>query len=127
MKGRLALLVVLLLVACQSAQGPVDVVRDFMQALETFDLDRAEQLVCARQKSKVQEGLRPFSDGAYLEAFDLKFDALTLQEISNDGERAVVHVQGSLTLVFLGQEDKQTVNEDHIVIKEGGRWVICDP
>jgi hypothetical protein len=32
-----------------------------------------------------------------------------------------------LTLAFLGQQEVQEVDEEHLVVKEGGRWVICDP
>jgi len=110
--------------ACTSEKRPVEVVRSFMAALERTDAAAAEKLVCQAQRAQVRASLEPFGDATQ---FDLTFDELDVQELSNDGERAVVQVGGTLTLVFLGQQETQPVNETHIVIKENGRWVICDP
>jgi hypothetical protein len=124
----LAGVVVLLLVACGGDQSPVEVLRLFMDAVEARDVERAEGLVCEAQRSAVRQGLEPFGEVAQLdEAFDLSFGDLEFEERSNDGSTAVVRVGGSLTLSFLGQEETQEVDEEHIIIKENGRWVICDP
>jgi hypothetical protein len=128
--GRLFTLVcvILSLVACADKQSPVEVVESFMTAVEAFDLDTAASLVCAAQQDKVRKGLEPFYEVTRPgEAFDLSFHELSFEERSNDGEMAVVHVGGLLRLSFLGQEDIQEVNEEHIVVRENGRWVICDP
>lgn len=114
--------------ACVEEQRPVEVVRSFMTAVEEFDLDTAESLVCDAQRGEVRHGLEPYNDVARLgEAFDLSFEDLSFEERSNDGQTAVVRVTGSLTLSFLGQEEVQEVNEEHVVIKDNGRWVVCDP
>jgi hypothetical protein len=99
-----------------------------MTAVETFDLARAESLVCEAQQSKVRASLEPFEDVATLgEAFDIGLGELSFQEKSNDGNVAVVHVSGRLTINFLGQQEVQEVNEEHVVIRENGSWVVCDP
>ena len=110
--------------ACESERQPVDVVRSFMTAVEGFDAVAAEKLVCQTQRVQVRERLEPFGD---VTEFDLSFDELEVQELSNDGERAVVQVDGTLTIIFLGQQETQPVNETHVVIKEAGHWVVCDP
>ncbi len=110
--------------ACKSEKRPVEVVRSFMAALEQFDAAAAEKLVCQAQRAQVRASLEPFGDATQ---FDLTFDELDIQELSNDGERAVVQVGGALTIVFLGQQETQPINETHIVIKESGHWVICNP
>jgi len=98
-----------------------------MNAVETLDVKAAQSLVCQAQRSNIQKSLRPFDDVVKLgETFALSFDDLTFQEHGNDGDRAVVHVSGTLTIFFLGQQESQVVNEEHIVIREHGRWVICD-
>jgi hypothetical protein len=61
------------------------------------------------------------------EAFDMSFHDLTVQELSNDGNTAVVHVSGTVLVSFLGRQEEQAVNEEHAVVREHGRWVICDP
>lgn len=120
--------IVLLLSACTGDQDPVDVVRSFMAAVETRDLDKAESLVCEEQWSKVRRSLEPFGEVTQLgEAFDLSFEDLSFDERSNDGSIVVIRVSGVLTLSFLGQEETQDVDEEHVIIKENGRWVICDP
>ena len=114
--------------ACDREQGPVQVVRSFMTAVEAFDLGTAESLVCAAQRSKVRTSLEPFEDVATLgEAFDISRGELSFQERSNDGNVAVVHVSGELTVNFLGQQEVQEVDEEHVVIKENGHWLVCDP
>lgn len=124
----LLLSVGLIMTACSGGQNPVQVVRAFMTAVGTFDVSRAESLVCEAQKAKVRNSLGPFGDLAQLsEAFDISFDELTFQEQSSDANVVVVHVRGTVTLSFLGQQEKQNVDEEHFVVREGGRWVICDP
>lgn len=126
---RACLFVVLALGACGKDPGsPVEVVELFMTAIDDFDLAVAEDLVCEAQQGRLQNSLEPFYGVAELtEAFDLSFGDLSIEERSNDGETAIVHVSGLVTLSFLGQEEVQEVNEDHVVLKENGRWVVCDP
>jgi hypothetical protein len=99
-----------------------------MTAVETFDVATAESLVCQARRARVRESLAPF--GAVPEpgeVFDVSTSDLVVQEQSNDGEVAIVRVSGKLTLFFLGQQETQEINENHIVVKENGRWVVCDP
>jgi hypothetical protein len=108
--------------------SPVEVVESFMTAIDDFDLAAAEDLVCEAQQGRLRNSLEPFYGVTELtEAFDLSFGDLSIEERSNDGETAIVHVSGSVTVAFLGQDDVQEVNEDHVVLKENGRWVVCDP
>ena len=99
-----------------------------MIAIGSFDIAAAEDLVCEAQQGRFEKSLEPFYGVTELtEAFDFSFGDLTIEERSSDGETAIVHVAGSVTLSFLGQEEVQEVNEDHVVVKENGRWVVCDP
>lgn len=119
---------VLLLVACDGEQSPVQVVRSFMTAVGTFDVATAESLVCQAGRARVRESLAPFDAVPEPgEVFDVNISDLVVQEQSNDGEVAVVRVSGKLTFFFLGQQEIQEINENHIVVKEDGRWVVCDP
>ena len=119
---------VLLLGACGGGQDPVQTVRAYMTALEGLDIAEAENLVCQAQRNRVRESLEAFASSESLdEAFDLNFGDLTFAEQSNDGEAAVVHVSGNMTIWFLGQQERQEVDEEHVVVKENGEWVICDP
>lgn len=125
---RLLVAALMMLVACAREQSPVEVVRSFMTAVETFDLTAAENLVCEAQWAGIRAGLEPFDGVTRLsEAFDIGFEGLSFQERSNDGSVAIVRVTGTLALSFLGQQEIQEVDEEHLVVKDGGRWVICDP
>jgi hypothetical protein len=121
-------LLLVLLVACDAEEDPVEVIRSFMAAVEAFDVTKAQHLVCQAQRARVQDSLEPF--GALTEAdeaFAIRFDDLTFQERSNDGKVAIVHVRGQLIVSFLGQQEVQEVDEEHVLVKEGGRWLVCDP
>ena len=125
-----ALVCVLLLssLSCSEDKAPIDTVREFMAAVESFDLDTARSLVCERQRPQISESLTAFEDVASLsEAFDMAFEDLEFTEKSNDGVIAVVQVTGSVRFAFLGTEDVQDIFEEHILEKTDGRWVICDP
>ena len=122
------LLALLLLVGCETETNPVEVTRSFMIAIETLNITQAQTLVCQTQRARVRESLAPFGDISELgEAFNINFAELNFEEQSNDGSTAVVHVSGKMTLSFLGQQETQEINEDHIVIKEEGKWLVCDP
>jgi hypothetical protein len=129
-KHTLRLLGVALIVlgACSTEPGPVEVLRSFMTAVGRFDLAAAENMVCEAQRAGIRASLEPFDGVARLsEAFDMSFEGLTFEERSNDGSVAIIRVTGTLTLAFLGQQEVQEVDEEHLVVREGGRWVICDP
>ena len=118
----------IVLVACAKEQNPVEIVRSFMRAVETFDLGAAENMVCEAQRAGIRASLVAFDGVDRLsEAFDISFEDLSFEERSNDGDVAIVRVTGTLALSFLGQQEIQEVNEEHLIVKEGGRWVICDP
>ena len=118
----------IILGACSAEPGPVEVVRSFMAAVERFDLAAAEKTVCEAQRGGIRASLQPFDGVTRLgEAFGMSFEGLTFEERSNDGSVAIIRVTGELTLAFLGQQEVQEVDEEHLVIKESGRWVICDP
>lgn len=117
----------LLLGACAKQRGPVEVVSSFMSAVEAFDVATAESLVCEAQRARVRESLEPFDNVANLgEAFDVNFERLSFQERGGDENSVIVHISGTLELSFLGQHEVQDVNEDHLVVRENGRWLVCD-
>jgi hypothetical protein len=125
----LLLVIGLLLVACGGNKGrsPTQAVRSFIESLETFDAATAKSLVCEQQRNHVENSLAPFGDVSALgETFAMSLEDMSYQELSNDGEVAVVLVQGQMRLSFLGQEQTQEIKEEHIVIKQDGRWLICD-
>ena len=68
---------VVLLTGCEAKQTPVEVVRSFMVAVESFDAARVESLVCQAQRARVRESLAPLGDVAQAgETFDMSFERL---------------------------------------------------
>ena len=126
--GLLFAAILLLLTACRQQGTPVEVVQEFMAAIEQFDSAGAATRVCEAQQDRVQTILDAFGEEAGMkEAINLAFDKLAFEELSNDGEAAVVHVSGALVVSFLGHQERQIVNEEHVVVHEQGHWVVCDP
>jgi hypothetical protein len=127
--GRLLFgVVVLVIVACRGEQAPAEVVRSFLDAIEGYDVATAESLVCQAQRDQVRASLVPFDNiAAPGEAFDISFDEIVIQEQSNDGQVSLVRVKGYLTIFFLGEQEVQEVDETHTLVKDSGRWLICDP
>jgi hypothetical protein len=114
--------------ACRAEQQPVQVLREFLAATQELDIAQAETLVCEAQRDRVRTIFEPFDRVSETgEAFDIEFNDLAFQERGNDGSVALVHISGTLTVSFLGRQEQQDVDEEHIVVKENGRWVICDP
>ncbi len=98
-----------------------------MEALESFDTAKAKSLVCEQQRTRVENSLAPFGDVSALgETFAMSLEEMSYEELSNDGEVSIVRVQGQMRLSFLGQEETQEIKEEHTVIKQDGRWLICD-
>jgi hypothetical protein len=125
--GILTGILALLLVACEQEDDPTQIMRSFMDAIERFDVDAAENLVCPGQRAKVRESLASLEGIAKpSEAFDVRITDLKVEELDNDGETALLHVKGQLTLVFLGQQEVQQIDEKHTLIRENGQWLICD-
>jgi hypothetical protein len=130
--GRLLALVVVvalgLVPACGQQTGSVQTVEAFLAALEAFDIEKAQSLVCESQQESVLGVLEPFGNvSGMTEAFNMAFDDIQVTERALEGDMALVHISGNVTISFLGQQERQAVDEEHVLVKENGRWVICDP
>lgn len=99
-----------------------------MQAIETFDEAKAKSLVCQSKRAWVENSLSAFGNPARLdETFAIRFENLSYQQVRTEEDLVVILVQGQMWISFLGQEETQEINEKHTLIKQGGRWLICDP
>lgn len=180
MKTTKLLMVVLLaavLVACGGGsagnQAPVDVVKSAWQAIEKMDIDAAQQYVCQAQREEfaqefdlsggfgelVGAGDADVDTEAILDAMQINMEDMEYEEISQEGDEAVVNVQGTMKIDFdtdklkavmkdamaasgesvsdeeldmaLGMMEGMLgagvpLDEEMTLIKEDGKWVICD-
>jgi hypothetical protein len=102
----------LLLAACGGggdSNAPTEVVKSVVDAMQTLDLEKASEYFCAEQKSQLNETLDTgFEDleamgmdpDELLEAFKLKMTDMKYEEKSKDGDKAVVHISGTMALEF---------------------------
>jgi hypothetical protein len=108
----IGMLGILVLAACGGGNGgeePTDVVAKVVDAMETLDIDGASEHFCAEQKEGLSDtmaegfaeletmGLNP---DELLDAFKLNFADVEYEEKSQEGDEAVVHVTGTMSLAF---------------------------
>jgi hypothetical protein len=89
--------------------GPTAVVEDVVDAMQSLDVEKASEYFCAEKKSELSAGLEEgFSEleamglnvDELLEAFKLEMKDMKYEEKSQEGDEAVVHVSGKMSIAF---------------------------
>jgi hypothetical protein len=108
----IGLLGIMLLAACGGgSQGdePTAVVKEVVDAMQTLDVDAASENFCEEQKSQLNSSLEEgfaqlealgLDPDELMDAFQLNFSDLEYEEQSQEGDEAVVHVSGTMSLEF---------------------------
>jgi hypothetical protein len=108
----IGLLMALILAACGGGDGseaPGEVVKKVVDAMTTMDFDGASEFICADQKTEFQgsmtEGFAELEamgldPDELLDAFKIGLKDMKYETQSEDGDKAVVKVTGSLSLDF---------------------------
>jgi len=129
----------LALAACGGGDGGEDVtkpVNDFFAAFEEMDAEKAAQAVCEQHRDNVKTGLDLIfgfmamgGEDAKIEVVDLKLEA----QDQTDDEAMVVATSGKIRITVLGEVQEEDILDDSAesteaikVIKEDGKWVVCD-
>jgi hypothetical protein len=126
----------LVLPACGSVggDGPTKPVNDFYDALEKLDVDKAAGTVCKQQRDDFKTGIELIfgflgaaGDDAKIEINGLK---LAVKE-ETDGEATVIATAGTIKVSIQGKVEETDLVDDVVeeplkVIKEHGKWLICD-
>jgi hypothetical protein len=106
------LLGVILLAACgggSEGDEPTAVVKEVVDAMQTLDVEAASENFCEEQKSELNSSLdEGFAElealgldpNELMDAFQLNFADLEYEERSQEGDEAVVHVSGTMSLDF---------------------------
>lgn len=132
----IALFLVSTFLACggggDAATDPATPVRNFFDAFAALDADKAADAVCEQYREEVVQGLEMIFELVSLgdkepeiEITDLELD---IQDETEDEARIIVK-GGKIKLEVMGQtqeEDLATDDEAVRVVKENGRWFICD-
>lgn len=102
----------MLLSACgggDGGDGPTAVVEKVVDAMQTLDVEKAAEYFCDAKKAELTEGLTEgFAEleemgldaDELLEAFKIKMTDMEYEEKSEEGDDAVVHVSGKMSLDF---------------------------
>jgi major membrane immunogen (membrane-anchored lipoprotein) len=151
----------MLLTACGggAAADPAGVVQSLMQAMANKQMDSLPNFVCAAERDSVATQFNPASSlgsgvdpKAALDAMTITLKDATYTKTSETGDKAVVHMKGTLTISFdmakltallkaSGQDDAaasqmaglmssmfgagQPIDNDMNLVKENGKWLVC--
>ncbi len=127
----------LLLSACGGGgggDGPSKPVNDFFDAFGKLDADKAAGTICKEYRDDFKAGLELVFDFLDAAGDDAKIEISGLKlEVRDetDNEATIVASAGTLKVTFMGQVDEtdladETAGEPLKVIKEDGKWLICD-
>lgn len=126
-----SLAMLLALSACNAGGGPaLEATRSWLQALADLNFKQVLELTCSspRVRNEVELRLDPLIDiQETLQSLKGQYDfsGLKIEELSNDGRTATVHLSGKLLLKVLGQDQVYDVYEDVGVVKESDAWKVC--
>jgi hypothetical protein len=88
---------------------PAEVTQMVVDAMQTLDIEAASEHFCEEQRSDLDSSLEEgfaeleamgLDPDELLDAFQLNFDDVEYEERSQEGDEAVVHVSGSMSLEF---------------------------
>jgi hypothetical protein len=118
-------ILVILMAACGGGGGgsPEKTAQQWFDALAKGDQNTLKDLTCAAQQDTLT-GVAGLLGG--LESGALDTSGLTFKTTSQSGDTASVQVTGKLKVTLLGQSVDQDIDEAIPLVKEGGKWVVCD-
>lgn len=113
-------LLTMILVGCQAAGSPSDVVVDYLQAVVDGDWTQAVNLSCAAW----EEGAR--TEANSFESVEAWLEGVSCSASEGEADTQLVTCQGVIMATY-GAEDQELPLKDRAyrVILEGGEWRMC--
>jgi hypothetical protein len=108
----LSVVFVLILTACGGGGGsgePAGVVEKVANAMQTLDIERVQEYMCSERKDALKSDLDSgfaelesmgLDPDELLDAFKIKMSDMKYEEKSAEGDKAVVHVSGTMAMEF---------------------------
>jgi len=120
-----AVFLVVLLVACGGGGGsPDQVAKQWFEALATGDENALKDLTCAAQQESITGVTGLFAGSG--EGLGLDISDLSFKTTEQSGDTASVQVTGKMKMTLLGAEQEQEIDEAIPMVKEDGKWKVCD-
>ncbi len=139
MKFRLTLLSILILSLALSACGggdddgdPTKPIKDFFDAFEDLDAEKASDAVCKKYRDDMKAGLEMAFGFLALGGDDTKIEIIDLKlkvEDKSDDEAMVLPTGGTMKITIAGETEETNLSEETEslkVVKEDGEWYVCD-
>jgi hypothetical protein len=113
-------------------RGPVAAAQEWMSAVARMDGNRAAALTCDESQDSMLTGgailsvLQIFSGQLLGQEAELDVSDLEYTLISQDGDRAVVRIAGTMRAAILMASQGEPIDEDVTMVREDGAWLVCD-
>ncbi len=128
MKRVLSLVTIFLLVstaACSAGGGsPDQAAKQWFEALAKGDENGLKDLTCAAQQDSAT-GLTGLLAGLG-EEMELDVSDLSFETTEQSRDTASVQVTGKMKMSLLGQEQEEEADEAVPMVKEDGKWKVCN-
>ena len=120
------LVLVILMAACGGGGGgsPEQAAKQWFDALAKGDENTLKALTCAAQQEQVTGAtglLATLGEGAGLD-----LSGLSYKTTEQNGDTASVQVTGKLKVTLLGQAVEEDIDEAMPMVKEDGKWKMCE-
>lgn len=121
----LAILLIVLIAACGNEGSPPDqAAKQWFEALANGDANGLQDLTCAAQQDSAT-GLTGLLAGLG-EEIELDVSGLSFKTIEQGKDTASVQVTGKIQMFLLGQKQEEEIDEAVPVVKEDGKWRVCN-
>jgi len=110
--------------ACGGGGSPDQAAKQWFGALAKGDENALKDLTCAAQQEQITGAtglLATLGQGAGLD-----LSGLSYKTTAQDGDTASVQVTGKLKVTLLGQAVEEEIDEAMPMVKEDGKWKMCE-
>jgi len=121
------LILIVLMAACGGGGdggSPDQVAKQWLEALAKGDKNALKDLTCIAQQESVA-GTTGFLAGLG-EEMGLDVSALSFTTTEQSEDKASLQVTGKIRMTLLGVEQEEEIDEAMPMVKEDGKWKVCD-